>query len=97
MVTDLDDGLVLPQVPDDGFATRVGRGQDVLNLPVPGHNADVFGRLKEETDKVSLCICAKQISGALITPAANSKATHPTQLTSVNFIKPAIPQSCTHL
>lgn len=48
MVTDLDDGLILPQVPHNRFPTRVGRGQDVLNLPVPGHHTDVFNRLREE-------------------------------------------------
>lgn len=53
VVTDLDDGLILSQVPHDCFPARVGRGQDVLNLPVPGHNADVFSRLKEETTAVT--------------------------------------------
>lgn len=50
MVTDLDDGLVLPQVPYNCFSTGVGRGQNVLNLPVPGHHTDVFNRLREEAE-----------------------------------------------
>lgn len=48
MVTDLDNGLVLPQVPYNCFPTGIDRGQDVLNLPVPGNNANVFSRLKEQ-------------------------------------------------
>lgn len=49
MVTDLDNGLVLSQVPHNCFPTGIGRGQDVLNLPVPGHDTDIFSRLKEKT------------------------------------------------
>lgn len=48
MVADLDNGLVLPQVPYNCFPTGIDRGQDVLNLPVPGNNANVFSRLKEQ-------------------------------------------------
>lgn len=54
VVTDLDDGLILSQVPHNCFPTGVGRGQDVLNLPVPGHDTDVFSRLKEETEAVTV-------------------------------------------
>lgn len=53
VVTDLDDGLVLSQIPHDCFPTGVSRGQDMLNLPVPRHNTDVFSRLKEETKAVT--------------------------------------------
>lgn len=35
VITDLDDGLILSQIPDYRFPAGVGRGQDVLNLPVP--------------------------------------------------------------
>lgn len=52
VVTDLDDGLILSQIPHNCFPTGAGRGQDVLNLPVPGHNTDVFSRLKNETKAV---------------------------------------------
>lgn len=48
MVTDLDDGFILPQVPHNCFPAGGGRGQDVLDLSVPGHNTDVFSRLREE-------------------------------------------------
>lgn len=48
MVADLDNGFVLPQVPDNRFATWADRGQDVLDLPVPGDGADVFSGLKEQ-------------------------------------------------
>ena len=54
VVTDLDDGLVLSQVPHHCFPTGVGWGQDVLNLPVPGHYTDVFSRLKEEMEAVTV-------------------------------------------
>lgn len=54
VVTDFDDGLVLSQVPHDCFPTGVGRGQDVLDLPVPGHDADVFSRLEQETKAVTV-------------------------------------------
>lgn len=54
VITDLDDWLVLSQIPHDCFPAGVGRGQDVLNLPVPGHNADVFSRLKDETKAVTV-------------------------------------------
>lgn len=53
MVADLDDGFVLSQVPHNCFPAGVGRGQDVLNLPVPGHDTDVFSRLKGETEAVT--------------------------------------------
>ena len=35
VVTDLYDGFILSQVPDNSFPTGAGRGQDVLHLPVP--------------------------------------------------------------
>lgn len=50
VVADLDDGLILSQVPHNCFPTGAGRGQDVLNLSVPGHNTDVLSRLKEMTN-----------------------------------------------
>lgn len=52
VIADLDDGLVLPQVPHHCFPAGVGRGQDVLHLPVPGHHADVFSRLRKEAKLV---------------------------------------------
>lgn len=67
VVTDLDDGLVLPQVPYNCFPTGVDRGQDVLNLPVPGHNANVFSRLKEEKKIVKTWLWGKQIPDILMT------------------------------
>lgn len=45
VVTDFDDRLILPEVPNHGLATWVSRGQDMLHLPIPGHNTDVFMRL----------------------------------------------------
>ena len=64
VVTDLDDGFVLSQVPHNCFPTGAGRGQDVLNLPVPGHDTDVFSRLKAETKavtvKTNLTLCLRQ-------------------------------------
>lgn len=54
VVADLDNRLVLSQVPHNCFPAGVGRGQDVLNLSVPGHDADVFSRLKEETKGVTV-------------------------------------------
>lgn len=42
VVTDFDDGLILPEVPHGGSATGAGRRQDVLDLPVPGDAADVL-------------------------------------------------------
>lgn len=45
VVADLDDGLVLPQVPHDRLPAGVGGGQDVLHLSVPGHDADVLSGL----------------------------------------------------
>lgn len=51
VVADLNDGLIFSQVPHNCLPTRTGRGQDVLNLSVPGHNADVLGRLKERSNK----------------------------------------------
>lgn len=47
MVADLNNGLVLPQIPHDRFPAGVDRGQDVLDLPVPGDGANVFSRLKK--------------------------------------------------
>lgn len=52
VVTDLDDGFVLSQVPHNCFPTGVGRGQDVLNLAIPRHDADVFSRLKGQAEAV---------------------------------------------
>jgi len=45
VVTDFDDGFVLPEIPHSSSATRTGRRQDVLDLPVPRHAADVLERL----------------------------------------------------
>lgn len=48
VVADLNNGLVLPQVPHNSFAAWVDRGQDVLDLSVPGDGAYVFSRLKKK-------------------------------------------------
>lgn len=45
VVTDFDDGLVLPQIPDDGFPAGVCGCQYVLHLTVPRHHAHVLRRL----------------------------------------------------
>lgn len=45
VVADLNNWLVLSQVPHNRFPAWVDRGQDVLDLPVPGDGADVFSRL----------------------------------------------------
>lgn len=54
VITDLYDGLILSQVPHHCFPTGGGRSQDVLNLPVPRHNADVFSRLKHRKQSATL-------------------------------------------
>lgn len=53
MVGDLDDGLVLPEVPDGGSAAGAGGGQDVLDLPVPCNAADVLQRLPHTQQPVT--------------------------------------------
>jgi len=45
VVTDFDDRLILPEVPNHSLAAGVSGGQDVLHLPIPGHHPDVFMRL----------------------------------------------------
>lgn len=45
VVTDFDDGFVLPEIPHSSSAARAGRCQDVLDLPVPCDTADVLERL----------------------------------------------------
>lgn len=48
MVADFNDQVVLAEVPHRGSATRAGRGQDVLDLSVPRHTADVLQRLSDK-------------------------------------------------
>lgn len=47
VVADFDDEVVLPEVPHRRSAARAGRRQDVLDLPVPRHAADVLQRLQD--------------------------------------------------
>lgn len=53
VVTDFDDGFVLPEIPHGSSATRAGRCQDVLDLPVPGNAADVLKRLLHTQNSLS--------------------------------------------
>lgn len=49
VVADFNDEVVLAEVPHWGPATRAGWGQDVLDLSVPRHTADVLQRLSDKT------------------------------------------------
>lgn len=53
VVTDFDDGLVLPEIPHGGSAAGAGRSQDVLDLPVPCNAADVLQRLPHTHNSLS--------------------------------------------
>lgn len=53
VVTDFDDGLVLPEIPHGGSAAGAGRSQDVLDLPVPCNAADVLQRLPHTQQPVT--------------------------------------------
>lgn len=59
VVADFNDEVILTQVPDWRSPTGVGWGQDVLDLSVPGHEADVLHGLsdKSQTATVKNCIC----------------------------------------
>lgn len=55
VVTDFDDGLVLPEIPHNGLATGVSRRQNVLDLAVPRQCFNVFwGVLRQDGERDSL-------------------------------------------
>lgn len=53
VVTDFDDGLVLPEIPHGSSAARAGGREDVLDLPVPCDAADVLKRLSHTENSMS--------------------------------------------
>ena len=53
VVTDFDNGFVLPEIPHGSSATRAGGRQDVLDLPVPCDAADVLKRLSHTQNSLS--------------------------------------------
>lgn len=48
VIADFDNQVVLSEIPDWGFSTGAGWGQDVLNLFVPCNTADVLWGLKQQ-------------------------------------------------
>lgn len=53
VVTDFDDGFILPEIPHSSSAARAGRCQDMLDLPVPCNAADVLKRLLHTQNSLS--------------------------------------------
>lgn len=53
VVTDFDDGFVLPEIPHSSSSAGAGRGQDVLHLSVPCNTADVLKRLSHKQHSLS--------------------------------------------
>lgn len=55
VLTDFDDGLILPEIPHNCLATGVSRRQDVLDLAVPGKGFNVFWRfLRQDGERDNL-------------------------------------------
>lgn len=50
VITDFDDGFILPEIPHNCLTTGVSRRQNVLNLPVPGECLDVFWGLLRKVE-----------------------------------------------